>query len=138
MPPAADLPGQVRFARLVWSLLLVCELLEINLVFKVHPQPIGNRPIEYGVYALSVWVVGVAVVLRRKLVKTSEKVLEHAPLDAIALKRWRLGQILPATFASAVTLFAVLVHLLSGSLSHSIPLFALGLAMMIYFFPRRP
>jgi hypothetical protein len=138
MPAVADLSGQVRFARIVWSLLLVCELLEFNLAFHVHSQLIVDRTIEYGAYALSVWVAGVGVFLRRMLVKSSEKVLQHAPQDAIALKRWRLGQILPATFASAVVLFGVLVHLLSGSLAHSTPLFALGLAMMIYYFPRRP
>jgi hypothetical protein len=83
-------------------------------------------------------VVGMALFFRIKMLEAAAETLVANPDDPMALGRWRTGNLLSFLLAESVVLFGMALRFIGGTTMQSLPFYAVGIAIMLVWWPRRP
>jgi len=79
-----------------------------------------------------------AVFVRRMLAGKAEEILRLHPDDAVALGRWRAGQLVAFALAESVALYGLVLRFLGGSLRDASPFYGGAALLLLAFWPKRP
>ena len=76
--------------------------------------------------------------IRQRMISPAQQILRSQPEDALALARWRAGNIVTFALAEAVALYGLVLRMLGAKLLQALPFYAAGAVLMLVFTPRRP
>jgi hypothetical protein len=126
--------------RLLYAAFIVTWFLFI-VVVKLFQPSFGQAgdvpsffPLVLGVLAIS--EIGLAILLRKRLIDGAEAVLRANPEDQSAAARWRTGNLLSFCFAETVTIFGLLLKALGFDWKVAAIFFAAGLLLLLLWAPR--
>jgi hypothetical protein len=106
---------------------------------KQLPSSAHASPTVYPIIALlAIWVLAAMFLFRRKLIVSSEKILAVSPEDPVALTRWRTGYLVIYAFSEAIALYGMVPHFMGFPSLEVVPFFVAGIALILFFAPRRP
>lgn len=92
----------------------------------------------YALAALAVAALAAGQSIRSKRLSAAFETLRTEPNDAKGLTLWRVGVIVSDCCAEAVVLFGFVIHMLGGGNNQVAPFFAVGIAAMVFWWPKRP
>jgi len=116
--PLMTLAGSVRVIRIVHAILLGTMILYPVIAEEIGPhQPRDIHVIWVSILALSLIVCGIAFYFQFKRVRPAAQTLQTQPDDAVALVRWRAGNIVSFVFAEAVMLYGFALRFMGGHLA---------------------
>lgn len=137
--PVLTMEGSIRFARILHGVMLFSMCLYI-----IAAEMFGDRMprdihvFQWGFMTVSFLLVVVAVLVRVKLVQPTAQILQTQPNDSATMGRWRSGILTSFVLAEAVMLFGFALRFLGGTLLQATPFYAVAIALMLLWWPRRP
>ncbi|MGA8072566.1 MAG: hypothetical protein WB995_03770 [Candidatus Acidiferrales bacterium] len=139
--PPTTIPAVLRSTRIVWSSLLIAQLLYIvaGRLFSQHAQP--AQPPQSYIIAMTVVVVltlTVALGLHLKLVRRSSQSLQSKPTDAAAIALWRRGLLLTMVLAELLSMIGFALQAIGMPLTLATRFYAAGLIAALFFYPKNP
>lgn len=138
-PPAPTIDGTLRFLRILYLVLLVAMLLYVEVAERTQHQLIDmNRTFLAGLGCVAALMVGIAFYVQLKIVRPALETLQTKPDDAASLGRWRDGSFAGYMLAEAIVLFGLCLRFLGGTRAMALPFYCVGIALMLFWFPRRP
>ncbi|MGH9530863.1 MAG: hypothetical protein ACRD2Q_00620 [Terriglobales bacterium] len=130
---------KLRVLRVIHVALLLSCLLYAYIGKVVGPKEPGDVQIFLIAFAfLGVTDVGIAMVLRSRIVGSAEEVLRQSPADALALQRWMSGHFIGYAMAEAVALFGLVLRMLGGTLVQALPFYGAAVLLLLMWMPRKP
>jgi hypothetical protein len=124
------LHGVILFAMLLYvysaELVIAHQTRELNSVF----------PLALG--CISLVVIGMARSFRMTKIRPAFETLRSTPDDLAALRQWRIGGTLTAVLVDVVALFGFALRVLGAPLKTAVPFYAVGIGLMILWWPQRP
>ena len=103
----------------------------------VRPQSIS--PIFFYVIAgVALVALGIAVVLRQRMVGSAEEALRANSENAAAGATWRMGNIIFLAICLAIADFGLVVWLMGATVTQATPFYVVAIACMVLLGPRRP
>jgi|SRR5579862_9790602 len=138
-PPPPTIDSTVRMLRVVYAVLLVAMLLYVYISEASQHQLIDmNRKFLAGISVIAAILAGIALYVQLKVIRPALEILQSKP-DAIAsIARWRSASIASYVLGEAVVLFGLCLRFLGGVRAICFPFYIVGLALMLFMFPRRP
>ena len=91
-----------------------------------------------GLAVIGVLILFTTQFLRVKLMNPSLETLRSKPDDANSLARWRTGAIASCIMAESVVLLGFALRFTGGTLKQALPFYAMGIGLMILWWPQRP
>jgi hypothetical protein len=139
-PPAQTTEGTLRSLRILHFVLLVSMGLYVY-VLRIIPAPPPReiKPIilpSMTLYAAA--LLAVAFVLRWKRIQPAFETLRSRPADQQSLQGWRVGSIVGADMAESIAVIGFAIHLLGATVAQTAAFFVVGIASMLFWWPRRP
>jgi hypothetical protein len=137
--PVQSIEGSLRNVRMVYGALLFSIVLYI-----VAAEMVGDRvPHDIHVTWLAFLacccpLIVVAIMVRAKMVKPAAEILQAQPNDSAALGRWRTGITTSLVLTEAIALCGLAARFLGGTLLQATPFYAVAIALMLLWWPRRP
>ena len=129
----------LRFLRVIQVAFLVAVVIYIAIAEKVGPrEPKDVKQIQMVLAMLSVGLVAMILIVRQRMIPSSEEILRTQPEDLGALLRWRTANLLTLVLAEAVVLYGFVLRFMGGTLLQAAPFYAAGVLLMVVFTPRRP
>lgn len=105
----------------------------------VGPAPRGiDATLSYLFATLSVAIVGAIFVVRRTLVLRAGESLASRPDDRLSLSHWRTGYIATYVLCESLALFGLILRFRGSPVAASVPYYASGFILLLFFWPRRP
>ncbi|HTZ98824.1 MAG TPA: hypothetical protein VMB02_00740 [Candidatus Aquilonibacter sp.] len=83
-------------------------------------------------------LVGIGFYVQVKMLRPAMEVLQSKPGDVQSLSDLRSGSLACYILAEAVVLFGLCLRFLGGTRDLAIPFYAIGILLMLFWFPRRP
>jgi len=118
----------VQFAML-FSILLFAAVGEF-----VGPRAkVVDPNLSYIFTTIAVALVGMIFVVRRTMVLRPAETLAMRPEDALALNHWKAGYFATYSLCEALGLLGFALRFLGYSLAHSLPYYAGGLVLLVFF-----
>jgi hypothetical protein len=136
--PAPSIEGTRRFLRTVNLVLLASMILDVWAAEKLFPHEPRtlNRIMATEFAVMGAAMLGIAFFARKKMVGPALDALQFKPDDVSSLTRWRAGNILSYILMESVVLFGFALRFLGGTLAQSVPFYAVGLGLMLLWWPR--
>ena len=129
----------LRPLRAIHLALLASMLLYVYLGEKLFSrQPNStDRTFVTAVAVISAAMIGIAFIVRAKMIRPALDRLQSVPDDANSLRRLRSGSIVSYILAESVVMFGLILRALSGTLHQSLPFYIAGPVLMVLWWPRR-
>jgi hypothetical protein len=127
----------LRTIRIVWIGMFIAGLIYVWLPERLGVQPREANPLLYTlilVQAVAVFVI--AVGMRKFMVGKATETLRTNVAEAVALQKWRTGQIVSVAMFESIVLFGLVLRFTGATRMQVAPLYVLGLGAMIVFWPR--
>jgi hypothetical protein len=138
-PAAPTIDGTLRLLRTLYLILLVAMLLYVAIAERTEHQLINmNRTFLAGLGGVAVLLVGIAIIVQVKVIRPALETLQAKPDDAASLGRWRSGSFASYVMAEGLVLFGLCLRFLGGTRAQALPFYVIGIALMLFWFPRRP
>jgi hypothetical protein len=142
MPPqqAVTMDGTLRFLKIVHGAILCSMVLYVVTaeLLVPHASQDLNRTFVNGIALASASMIGIALIVRAKIILPAVEALQTKPEDSALLKRWRNGSFVFYVFAETATLIGVALRFLGGSRSLAMPFYAAGIGLILFGWPKRP
>ncbi|HTW23707.1 MAG TPA: hypothetical protein VMD78_08910 [Candidatus Baltobacteraceae bacterium] len=136
-PPTID--GTLRWLRIWYSVLLIAMALYVAVSERAQHQLIDmNRAFLSGLGVIAAVLVGIAFYVQVKVIRPALETLQAKPGAADAISSWRSASLASYVIAEAIVLFGLCLRFLGGARIMSIPFYFVGIALMLFLFPRRP
>lgn len=103
-----------------------------------HQQQALGRTVATGIALMSIFQIGIALMIRARMLRPALAALRTTPDDAVAIKRWKSGTIIGDTLAEAVFIEGFALRVLGGALVDAAPFYVAGALLMLLWWPRRP
>lgn len=132
--------ANLRFMKIIRNAMLIflgCSAFAASRAKIDHSRPISSS-FFYVMAAVAVATMGIALVLKQRMVGGAEESLRVNPDDSSAWLRWRAGNITFLALCAAIADFGLVVWFLEANIAHAIPFFAVAVACMLLLGPRRP
>lgn len=137
--PAQTIEGSLRYVRMIYGALLFSIVLYIVVAEQVGDHASHDaQAVLLGLAAVSLLTTAVAVMVRIKLVQPAAEILQTQPNDSAAMGRWRSGIIASFVLAESIALCGCGVRFFGGTLLQASPFYAVAIALMLLWWPRRP
>lgn len=134
-----DIVNTVRWARTLHLVLFLSIFLYVIAGEMQHPALESIPPLmQYGLFVVAGSVTIVAVVFRQMTAGSAEEVLRRTPDDAVALARWRVGQLVSYVLAESVALFGFALRFLGAPFGRVLPYYAAASVLFLVFRPTDP
>jgi hypothetical protein len=131
--------NSIRPIRIVYIFILVAMAMQVTLAEKLsHQEPRDVHVIYPAFLVVGLVIIGIAVFFRVKWLRPAGETLQTKSDDQAALARWRSGNILTFVLMDSVLLYGVAVRFMGGTFTQSLPFYAVGIALMLAWWPRRP
>ena len=101
-------------------------------------EPKDVKQMQLILMVLAVSVVVTLSICRQVKIRPAEDTLRSQPEDAVALARWRAGNIVTFVVAEAVALYGLVLRFLGGTFLQALPFYTAAAVLMLVFTPRRP
>ncbi len=138
--PTNTIEGTLRFLRRIHGVILLAMFLYVygaEVVIAHQTKEVNNVfPLAFG--CISLMVIGVAQYFRMTKIRPAFETLQSTPDDVTALQRWRFGGILTVVLMETVALFGFALQMLGAPLKTALPFYAVGIGLMLFWWPRRP
>jgi hypothetical protein len=126
--------GTLRLLRTVQFAMLFSILLYGVVGEVAGPRAKAVDPsLSYVFSTIAVALVGIIFVVRRTLVLRPAETLAVHPDDALALNYWKTGYVVTYALCEALALVGFASRFLGYSLAHSLPYYAGGFVLLIFF-----
>ena len=116
---------------------MIMYVLTAEKILPHQPGPL-NPTFRGGIIAVSILIVFATMLIRLKLVGTALDTLRSTPDDPSSLAKWRKGVILSDMLLEVIVLYGFMLRFMGGSLQQSLPFYAVGIGLMIVWWPQRP
>lgn len=127
----------VQWLRKLHGMLLASILLYAYVGEKAGPSgPKDVSVIRHGLSLAALLSLGSLLVVRRKMVQSSQQALQLRPEDIDALVRWKMGNIASFMLCEAVALYGFVLRFLGSTLLEAAPFYVCALLLMLLFIPR--
>jgi len=126
----------VRLLRTVQAALLVSIVLHAVVSQKITTEPRDVTLFHRMFIALTILLVGIAMVFRVRMVGPAAETLRLRPEDAQMLTRWRTGSLVSLVLCEAVGLYGFALRVLGGEFLLSAPFYAVAILLMLVWRPR--
>jgi hypothetical protein len=127
----------VRQTRILHAVMLFSMFLYAVVGEKMGPAASPLQPSFYRAFVvLAAALVGVALILRSRILMPAVEALKAHPDDPVAWTRWRFGNILTFVLCESVALFGFALRMLGGNLAASLPFYAAAILLMLIWAPR--
>jgi hypothetical protein len=139
-PIPFTIDGTLRFTRIIHGFMLVSMFFYIyvaEFVYAHEPRDMNNTMV-LGIVFQNLVIVGIAFFFRTKKIQPAMEALQLNPNDLSALKQWRNGALVTAVMMEATVLFGFVLRVMGASLKTSLPFYAVGVGLMILWWPQRP
>jgi len=132
--------GTLRFLRVLYGVLLFSMALDVIVAERIAPrnQVTLSSLFPWYLAVAGVVMVGVAVGTRIHLVRPALEWLRSNSNDAASLRRWTTGAIISAVMFESVVLLGFALRFMSGTRVQSFPFYAVGIVLMLVFWPQEP
>jgi hypothetical protein len=127
----------VRFARTVWGILFFTQILYVLTAERFRPDAPTTPPTLVLAAPVFIYLL-LGLVFRKIKVWRAGELLRADSDNQQAINNWRSGQIITMVLAEAVVLTGFMLRFMGAPLNHSAAIYALGMAAMICFFPKKP
>jgi hypothetical protein len=141
MPPAvATIEGTLRQLRIVHGAMLAAAFLYAFVVFWIPASAVAQTDPAFltSISVVAVVVACIAFWMRTKLLGPAFEKLRMQADDAGALANWRKGVLVSDVLAESVVLFGVAIHFVGAPNTQVIPFPLGGIALMLFWWPKRP
>lgn len=129
----------LRLLRILQMALLVSVVLYAVIGELAGPhQPKDVKQVQVILMMLGVALVAAIVILRQRMVRPAEDTLRAQPEDAVALARWRAGNIVTFALSEAIALHGLVLRMLGARLQAAVPFYAAAAVFLVVLGPRRP
>ena len=129
----------LRLLRIIQMALLGSVALYIVIAEKVGPQePKDVKQLQVLLALFAGSLVMTIFFYRQRVLRPAEDALRVQAEDAVALRRWRMANLVTLVCAEAVVLYGMVLRFLGGTLLQAAPFYAAGVLLMLVFTPRRP
>jgi hypothetical protein len=91
-----------------------------------------------GLAVASIAILGIAQFMRVKYVRSALDTLSSTPDDPSSLANWRKGAIVSDVLLESIVLCGFVVRFLGGTFVEALPFYAVGIGLMILWWPQRP
>jgi hypothetical protein len=137
--PAPSIEGTRRYLCSVHLVLLASMILYVWTAEKFisHQGKSLDRTLATAIAIASVAIVGIAFLVRTKMVRPALDALQLRPDDASSLARWSSGSIYSYILIESVVLFGFVLRFLGGTLAQSAPFYAVGIGLMLLWRPQK-
>jgi hypothetical protein len=105
---------------------------------KITRPPSISPILFYVIVAVALGALGIALVLRRRMVGSAEEDLRANSENAAAGIRWRMGNIIFLAISLAIADFGLVVWVMGATATQAAPFYAVAIACMLLLGPRRP
>ena len=123
----------------MWVAFLIAQVGYVEMAeYLSHPQPPPDDKFKVAMMTVALAAAVIALAVRSRTVAPAAEILKASPSDSGALGQWRKGQILSFVMAEVVVLFGFILRLMGVPWAHAAPLYAVGIGMIIFFYPRQP
>jgi hypothetical protein len=140
--PQPSMDAAFRVVRILHLAMLAASVLYLvvgEVVASSASRPTDLDPMLGNIFlVLGFGLAFAAIMVRQKLVASSQETLLRSPADAVAVGHWRLGHVLPFALAEAVVLFGLVLRILGAPLTTAAILYAIGIVALLIVAPRRP
>ncbi|MGA9885135.1 MAG: hypothetical protein WBQ34_15580 [Candidatus Acidiferrales bacterium] len=141
MPQAAPtIDGTLRLLRVIYAALVTAIVFYAWIprgMLHVAVQPI-DRALYVGIAAVAIVSAAMAVVMRNRILPPALATLQKDPRDAASHRRWRAGILVSYSLALTVVLYGLVLSMMGATFAQAAPFYAAGLALMLFWWPRRP
>lgn len=137
MPTIAETVRWLRPIQLTF-ILSVCLFVFAGEKIITPGRPDFPAALLYGILILAGSNIIIAVLFRYKTAGQAEEILRRNPDDAVALNRWRAGQLISYCMAESVGLFGFVLRVLGAPFARSIPFYGAAMLLLILFQPKDP
>ena len=129
--------AQLRFMRILHAVLPISILFYAAFGEKLGPAEPKDLKILPPLFAAPAVVnVLIALFFRARMVQPAEEALRLRADDALALGRWRAGNIVVLVMCESVALFGFVLRMLGGTLLISAPFYVVAILLMLLWTPR--
>jgi archaellum biogenesis protein FlaJ (TadC family) len=129
----------LRLLRSIQVAMLVSIALYVFIGERVAPGPRpANAAVYYVLSLASITTTGIILVMRRTLVRPSERILRTRSDDLATLNRWRTGHIATLALSESLPIYALVLRFLGFSLSQLAPLYLAGFVLLLFLGSCRP
>ncbi len=131
--------ASLRLLRIIQMALLVSVAFYLAIAEKVGPheaRDVTQIQILLALFAGSLVVT--ILFFRQRVLGPAEDVLRTQSEDAVALRRWRMANLVTLVCSEAVVLYGMVLRFLGGTLLQAAPFYAAGVLLMLLLGPRRP
>lgn len=138
-PPTEVVDASLRLLRIIQAVLLTSVVLYAVMGELAGPQEARDiKQARLILYALAGGLLVATGALRTRIISPAEQALRSQPDDALALARWRAGNIVSFALAEAVALYGLALRMMGATLLQALPFYAGAAALLLIFTPRRP
>lgn len=136
-PPTLD--GTLRWLRVWYSVLLIAIVLYVWVSERAQHQLIDmNRAFLAGLGLAAIILVGIALYVQVKTIRPAVEMLQAKPDAVAAMASLRSASLASYVIAEAIVLFGLCLRFLGGARILCLPFYGVGIALMLFLFPRRP
>jgi hypothetical protein len=138
--PTPTIDGTLRVLRQIDACLIFAALLEVWLpegLIRPAAQSL-DQALYHGLGIVALLEVGAAFVVRNRMLPSAIATLRSNPIDPHSIGRWRAASIASYALAVSVVLYGLVLRMMGATFAQGAPLYAVGLALLILWWPRRP
>jgi hypothetical protein len=132
--------AQLRSLRLIYGDMLAAAVICALLPEVVsRPNRANINPILYFAFViLAGSMIGLIVMVRRAMIDRALEILQIRPDDALAISRWRIGNILLFALAETLVAYGFFLRFVGATLKQVVPFYAAGIILLLVLQPRKP
>ncbi len=135
-PRRIDAVATMRFIHIA---LLVATCIYAGMgEFLAPRQPRDPGALQVVLLFIAIADVGVALLVRARMVAPATADLMRRPDDSAAWNRWRAGHLFTLVMLETVVLFGFVLRMLGGTFRQAALFYGIGLVLLLIFTPRRP
>lgn len=138
--PTPTIDGSLRVLRIIDAALIFAALLYAWLpqgLFQPATQQL-DRHIYYALSVVAVVEVSVAFVIRNRMLSGVFESLGTEPADPNLHRRWRAASVVSYALALSVVVYGLVLRVMGATFAQATPFYAVGLALLVLWWPRRP
>jgi hypothetical protein len=139
-PAQTTLDATLKNLRIVHAAMMISVVLYVVVMALLPAQQDGPFQMQLlpAMGTAAAGALGTGQVLRSRKLASAFVVLKNSPNDPKALAEWRIGHVLGLTLAESVALFGLAIHFMGGQPIQVAPFIIVSLAVMAFWWPRRP
>jgi hypothetical protein len=127
---------QLRTLRIVYSGIWASAITYPFVAERLAPPGTIDTTIYASVSVVAVGMAVAAVLVRKTMLGKAERRSELSQRES-AMRLWLVGHIVPFCMAEAVVLFGLVIRFLGATFKQALPLYALGIAVLLMNAPQR-